>query len=128
MPNLRLAAVAGAVIALNSNLAQAVDLLIELPPLADAILNGNTSDLDPVLLEALSGDFTFALGISIGSAFAADNIALAEAFTSAIVLNGGQGSADVRALVEVFAGPEFARVMAWVEAQASAQPEPMSPD
>jgi len=124
MPNLRLAAVAGAVIALNSNLAQAVDLSIELPPLADAILNGNTSNLDPLLLEALSGDFTFALGISIGSAFATDNLALAEVFTSAIVLNQGPGSGDVRTVVEVFAGPELARVMAWVQAQAS----PVSPD
>ena len=127
MSDLRWAALAGAAM-LNVNLAQAVEVTIQLPPLADAILNGNTDDLDPVLLEALSGDFTFALGISIGSAFAADNVALAEAFTSAIVLNRGQGSGNVSALAEVFAGPELTRVIAWVEAQASARPEPVSPD
>jgi hypothetical protein len=62
MSDLRWAALAGAAM-LNVNIAQAVEVTIQLPPLADAILNGNTDDLDPVLLEALSGDFTFALGI-----------------------------------------------------------------
>lgn len=136
MRSLRLAVLTGAALALGVGAADAAGpaigdgsadgFAIELPPLADAILNGNTSDLDPVLLEALSGDFTFALGISIGSAFATDNLALAEALTSATVINRGEGSGEVEAVVDVFASPELASVTAWVQAHAS--PRPVSAD
>lgn len=127
MRSLRLAVLASAALAVLPSGATTADTFsIELPPLADAILNGNTSDLDPLLLEALSGDFTFALGISIGSAFATDNVALAEVLTSAAVINQGQGAGDVTAVAEVLASPEMASVIAWVEAQASRGP--ISPD
>ncbi|MCE3247599.1 MAG: hypothetical protein K0R41_1424 [Geminicoccaceae bacterium] len=130
-------AAAGAALALNVGVAEAADFPvagnpagtfpIELPPLADAILNGNTSNLDPVLIEALSGDYSFALGVSIGSAFSGENIALAETFTTGIALIQGPGSTTATALARAFADPELARVLAWVEAQAG-RPQPVSPD
>jgi len=119
---------AGAAMVINLGVANADPFQIELPPLADAILNGNTSALDPVLVEALRGDFSFAMGLSLGVAFAAEDVALAESFTRTIAISRGAGSSNAQAVAEVFASPDMTRALAWVQAQASRPLLPVSPD
>lgn len=121
MRKVRLALLAAAGVAISGGPAGSADFTIELPPLADVILNGNTTQLDPELMEALEGDFSFALGITIGSAFASENLQLAEAFSSAVVVQQGPGSAEVESVVETFTSPDLARVRSWLEGQATSR-------
>lgn len=119
---------AGAAVAISVDVANAQALQIELPPLADAILNGNTSRLDPVLLELLQGEFNLAFGISIGVALSNEEVALVETFTKAIAIRSGTGLSDAQAVADAFADPDLTRALAVVRAQASQPLAPVSPD